>query len=158
MLFREANPADIPALAKIRAADWGTEEYWTARIVAYLNCQLQPQEALPGRVAFVCERNQGIVGLIAGHLTRRFGCQGELQWLSVRGEFRRQGIASQLLQRLAGWFLAHGAQRICVDVAPDNQAAREFYAGQGARDLKPNWMVWDNIGRSRVVAPAIERP
>jgi hypothetical protein len=33
------------------------------------------------RVAFVCVEPKRIVGLITGHLTRRFGCHGELEWI-----------------------------------------------------------------------------
>jgi len=103
-----------------------------------------------------------IVGLIAGHLTRRFGCDGELEWISVRPEYRGLGVASQLLCRLAEWFLAQdlgsmlgptlperglGARRICVDVEPTNRIARRFYARHGAVDLKPHWMVWEDIGK-----------
>lgn|SRR5579862_7661645 len=116
----------------------------------------------PSHATDACVGNDRIVGLIAGHLTRRFGCDGELEWISVRPEFRELGIASQLLRRLAEWFLAQdvgsmlgtalperglGARRICVDVEPTNRIARRFYARHGAIDLKPHWMVWEDIGK-----------
>jgi hypothetical protein len=28
---------------------------------------------------------------------------------------------------------------------PTNEAARRFYSRNGAVDLKPSWMVWDDI-------------
>ena len=146
LLYRQARHSDIPAMAQIRAGDWGTEEYWKERILQYLTNQLHPREALLPRAAYVCIERERVIGLIAGHLTRRFSCDGELEWISVTPECRSRGIASQLLRLLADWFVAHEARRVCVDVEPFNNAARRFYAGQGAEDLKPHWMVWKDIG------------
>jgi ribosomal protein S18 acetylase RimI-like enzyme len=145
VLYRQARHSDIPMMAEIRAADWGTEEYWSERILQYLTHKLHPRDALRPRVSFVCVEHQRVVGLIAGHLTRRFGCDGELEWISVRLECRSRGIASELLCRLAQWFVAHHAQRVCVDVEPSNQGARRLYARHGAEDLKSHWMVWNDI-------------
>jgi len=135
-------------MAAIRAADWGTEEFWKVRILRYLRQEQHPRQALRPRVAFVCLEDNCVVGFIAGHLTRRFGCGGELQWISIRPQFRGRGIASELLHRLAEWFLKHDALRVCVDVEPSNQIARRFYARHGAEDLKPHWMVWNDIRRA----------
>ena len=145
MLYRRARRSDIPAMAQIRAGDWGTKEYWGERILQYLSHRQDPREALRPRVSFVCVDRGAVVGLIAGHLTRRFGCHGELEWLSIRPECQGLGVASELFCRLAKWFVAHRAKRICVDVEPSNQAARQFYARHGAADLKPHWMVWEDI-------------
>ena len=145
MRCRKSQDSDIPAMAEIRAADWGTEEYWRERIRNYLTQQLHPREALRPRVAFVCVDGKRVAGLIAGHLTRRFGCAGELEWISVRPEYRGRGVAAQLLRRLATWFATHDALYVCVDVEPTNEIARKFYARHGAKNLKPHWMVWDDI-------------
>ena len=145
MPYRKARHSDIPTMAEIRAADWGTEEYWRKRIFQYLTHKLHPRDALRPRASFVCVQHRRIVGLIAGHLTHRYGCEGELEWISVRPECRGRGIASELLCRLAKWFVAHHAHRVCVDVEPSNQAARQLYARRGAEDLKPHWMVWKDI-------------
>jgi ribosomal protein S18 acetylase RimI-like enzyme len=149
-VLRIATPTDIPAMAEIRAGDWGTEDYWRKRIEQYLDCNLHPREALQERVAFVCLQGERMVGLVAGHRTRRFGCHGELQWISVLPEFRRQGAASKLFRLMADWFVEHDARRICVDVEPSNETARRFYKRNGADDLKPSWMVWKDIGQSRL--------
>jgi ribosomal protein S18 acetylase RimI-like enzyme len=143
--YRRARRSDIPAMAEIRAGDWGTKEYWRQRILQYLTHELYPREALRPRVSFVCIEHKRIVGLIAGHLTRRFGCGGELEWISIRPQYRGRGIASELLRRLAEWFVAHDAQCVCVDVEPSNQVAQRFYARHGAENLKPHWMVWKDI-------------
>jgi hypothetical protein len=42
-----------------------------------------PQQALPARAAFVAMDGTKLVGFVAGHRTRRLGCDGELQWVNV---------------------------------------------------------------------------
>ena len=83
------------------------------------------------------------MGLIAGHLTRRFGCAGEIEWIDVVPELRRKGIASHLIHLLAEWFVQQGALRICVD--PGNSEARAFYSKLAAQPLNAHWMFWPDI-------------
>jgi GNAT superfamily N-acetyltransferase len=143
--IREATVADVPALAAIRARTWGTEEDWRQRITGYLQRTLHPQHALPERVIFMAIVDSAPAGLVAGHLTQRFDCNGELQWIDVVPEHQRRGIAAQLLRRQAEWFVSHNSTRVCVDVQPDNVIARCFYTRQGAVPLNPHWMVWKDI-------------
>ena len=147
LTYRLARDGDIPAMADIRSADWGTPDFWQPRIRGYLACELHPRHAREPRAAFVAVSREQVAGLIGGHLTRRFGCDGELQWISIKPEYRNRGVATHLLHRLAEWFQAHNALRICVDVEPGNQAARAFYAKHGAANLKPHWMQWNDISR-----------
>jgi len=144
--YRQARRSDIPAIARVRAAEWGSEEYWISRITAYLNRTSHPQHALAPRVAYIAASGHQVVGLVAGHLTTRHGCRGELEWIDVHAEHRRKGIAEGLLRKLAAWFVAHQAHKICVDVQPTNAAARAFYAKHGAIELNPHWMVWNRMG------------
>jgi ribosomal protein S18 acetylase RimI-like enzyme len=144
-IYREADESDIPAMARIRAAEWETEGYWRNRIAAYLACELHPQHALKPRVSYVCCEDDLLVGFIAGHLTTRHACQGELEWINVIGERRGGGAASGLVRMLAEWFVAQKALRICVDVQPSNAVARRFYGRYGAEDLNPHWLVWNDI-------------
>jgi GNAT superfamily N-acetyltransferase len=109
----------------------------------YLAGEHHPQQALLPRVMWMAAERESPVGYAAGHLTRRFGCDGELQWIYVVPEHRRSQIASTLLRLVAEWFLEHGARRICVDVGDD--AARPFYRRHGAVDLNRHWMVWNDI-------------
>ena len=145
VLFREAAKTDIPAMAQIRAASWGDGEYWEKRMLGYMECEIHPQKALKPRVVFVASEKEAVVGLIAGHLTRRYECDGELEWIDVVAERRGSGIATGLLERLAEWFVAQKALRICVDVQPKNTVARRFYRKHGAAELNPHWMVWNDI-------------
>ena len=140
--YREATEADLPVIARI-LADWQTEEYWNMRVSGYYHHELHPQKALLPRVMYVAVHSGSIVGFIAGHLTERFGCNGELQWINVLPGFRKKGIATALLRLLAKWFVEQNALFVCVD--PGNEQARKFYAGSGAGNLNEHWMAWKDF-------------
>ncbi|HEX3682444.1 MAG TPA: GNAT family N-acetyltransferase [Bryobacteraceae bacterium] len=145
VLYRQADRFDIPGMAQIRAANWGQEEYWRNRIARYMDCELHPQQALMPRVIYVAIEGNSLVGFVAGHLTRRYGCDGELEWINVVPASRGSGVASKLLALIAGWFAEQNASGICVNVDPGNQAARRFYTRHGAENLNEHWLVWNNI-------------
>ncbi|MDE3155760.1 MAG: GNAT family N-acetyltransferase [Acidobacteriota bacterium] len=69
----------------------------------YLQGRHHPQQALAPRVAYVAVREGAVIGYIAGHLTRRHGCKGEVQYLYVTPAHRRIGVAAALLRQLAEW-------------------------------------------------------
>jgi GNAT superfamily N-acetyltransferase len=145
MLYRQADKSDVPTMARIRAAEWETEEYWKRRISGYMDRESHPQQALLPRVIYVALDGDSVVGLVAGHLTRRHACDGELEWIDVVAGHRRSGVASELLRLLAQWFVGQKAIRVCVDVDPANTVARRFYARHGAESLNPHWLVWNDI-------------
>ena len=130
-------------MAFIRAQRWGTEAFWQNRISGYLSGDHSPQQALAPRAAFVAVDAGQIAGFIAGHLTHRYQCDGELEWIDTIEQHRRQGIASALLRALAQWFEQQNALRVCVD--PGNPIARAFYRYHGAEPLNQHWMVWNDI-------------
>lgn len=140
--YRQALQTDVPAMASVRANEWATEEYWVQRISGYIQGKIHPRDALPPRMLYVAVEGQEIVGFIAGHLTERFNCEGELQWINVRSDYRGKSIASELLSLLAAWFVGNNAFSVCVD--PDDDA-RSFYAKHGATHLNEHWMLWNDI-------------
>jgi GNAT superfamily N-acetyltransferase len=111
-------------MAAIRAREWQTREFWAASIESYLAGTSSPQQALPDRAVWVAIEENSLVGFVAGHLTTRFGCQGELQWINVLAEHRGKGIAGGLMNSMLDWFRSRNAFRICVDVEPENSVAR----------------------------------
>jgi ribosomal protein S18 acetylase RimI-like enzyme len=121
------------------------EEFERNRITRYLAREHNPHEALLPRVIYVAVAGNAPAGFIAGHLTRRYACDGELQWIHVISEHRGTGVASGLLRMLAAWFAEQKAARICVDVDPDNARARRFYTRHGAVTLNKHWLVWSDI-------------
>lgn len=137
--YARAHPSDIPSLVRMR----GEEDPPDARMLAYLLGEHHPQQALGPRAMWMALDGESPVGYIAGHLTRRFGCDGELQYLYVLPSHRRRRVAAGLLAPLATWFVDQGARRVCVDVG--SEGARRFYESQGARDLTPHFMVWEDV-------------
>jgi GNAT superfamily N-acetyltransferase len=146
--YRPAAAADVSALASIRAQEWESEEYWQRRIDGYLSGELSPRYSLAARALIVAADHGEIVGFVAGHRTTRFACRGELEWIDVAKERRRQGIASRLLDLIGEWFVEQQAFPVCIDVNPKNLAARKLYAKHGARPLNQHWMIWEKIERS----------
>ncbi len=143
--YRYADKFDVAAIAKLRAATWGTEDYWVPRISGYMAGTHNPQKALKPRVVYIATEDRNFAGFIAGHLTQRYECEGELEWIDVDSDYKRNGVASQLLCLLAGWFVTQKASRVCVNAAPDNTAAVNFYKKHGAKNLNEYWLVWEDI-------------
>jgi len=144
LTIRPAEGTDIAAMAAIRTQEWGTEAYWVDRISGYMNGQSSPQQALPERTVYVAIEEGKLVGLVAGHRTRRLGCDAELEWVNVVPEKRGQGIADKLMAQMGAWFVEQDAGPVCVNVAPENATARKLYARWGAHELNKFWMVWDD--------------
>lgn len=142
MYYREAKLNDNVGIAKLLSTP-ETEDFWINRVTRYFNKEHHPQQALLPRVIFIANDGQTLVGVIAGHLTKRFGCQGELQWINVTDQYRRKRIASELLIRLAKWFVSQNALSICVDVG--SEVGRSFYLKHGAQQLNEHWMIWKDI-------------
>ena len=115
-----------------------------ARMAAYFAGDHHPQQALAPRVGYVALDDDRVVGYIAGHLTRRHDCQGEVQYLYVAPAYRRLGVASALLELLADWFTRQGARRVCVNVNLESPAAAPFYRSHGAEPLSKFWYVWEH--------------
>jgi GNAT superfamily N-acetyltransferase len=141
--YREATTQDIPSLAKIRGTGLEAEANWSNRISSYMSGHQNPQQALRPRIIYVAVADEIIIGFIAGHLTRRFDCEGELQWINIIRNYRGHGIASEMVKLLARWFINQKSYKICVD--PGNDLARQFYKKNGATNLDDHWMFWSDI-------------
>jgi GNAT superfamily N-acetyltransferase len=141
--YRKADLSDVAIVAGLpRPGEAGGAS--ADRMARYLAGVHHPQEALPSRAMWIAAQGETPIGYIAGHLTRRFACDGELQWIYVVPQHRRTGVASTLLRLLADWFVEQEARRVCVDVGDDS--ARPFYWRHGAVGLNRHWMVWEDIG------------
>lgn len=143
ILYREATNSDIPLLAKIRGHNKETIEFWNNHISGYMAYTHNPKQAFKSRIIYIASVNEIIIGFIAGHLTHRYNCEGELEWINVIEEYRRCGIASELVKILADWFVKQKVYKICVD--PGNDVARDFYEKNGAEKLNAHWMFWKDI-------------
>ena len=141
--LRPVELKDIPAIAALRALEWQTEDSWIERIGLYLSGEHSPRQALAPRAAFVAMEGDRLVGFAAGHLTRRLGCEGELQWINVAPERRGLGIGDTLMAKMGSWFVEQQVRRICVNVTAENSSARKLYARCGAQILDDHWMIWE---------------
>lgn len=143
IIYKIAAEEDIEKIAAIRARYSATVEYWTERITNYYKGYLNPQKALAERVIYIATDNNDIIAFVAGHLSTRYDCQGELQWIDTIESYRSKGIATALLKLLGKWFIEHKAYKICVD--PGNPIARKFCKRNGADNLNEHWMFWNDI-------------
>jgi len=146
--IRAEESATSPAWRALRVKTWGTEPYWRARIRGYLNGEYSPQQAQAERVTFVALDGDGVVGLVAGHRTKRFGCDGELEWIDVAKEYRGRGIAEGLMTAMIRRFVEQGALRVCVNVSPENIQACRLYPRYVAVPVNLHGMIWKDVGRS----------
>src|SRR5262245_53256130 len=122
--YRLADVSDVPRMAGLpQPGEAGGDS--AERMARYLAGEHHPQHALLPRAMWIAIDASSPVGYAAGHLSRRYGCDGELQWIYVVRDRRRGRVASTLLRFVAEWFVQHEARRICVDVGDDS--ARPFY-------------------------------
>lgn len=143
--YRQAQGSDVPHMARIWGIEKGEGGTSEERMIAYFEGRLHPQKALLPRVIYVAEEANAMIGYIAGHLTQRYDCDGELEWIYVVPERRRGGIASGLMPHLAAWFRQQNAASVCVNVAGWTTVAIHFYAKHGAAPMKPGWMLWTDF-------------
>jgi GNAT superfamily N-acetyltransferase len=148
VICRAAVIGDVAGMAECRMTDPSVHAA-DPRMTAYFNGEHHPQLALMPRAGFVAFAQDRMIGYIVGHLTKRHGCAGEVQYLFVAPAWRKQGTASTLLRLLAKWFQENDAAKVCVCVDAGSPAAMPFYRSQGARPLAPHprhWAVWEDIG------------
>lgn len=87
----------------------------------------------------VASSDNGIAGtVIAGW----DGWRGHLHHLTVRPEFRRQGVARALVEEAEARLAAKGAKRVSVLAERDNQEANTFY--ESLHDLGYKLDTWMN--------------
>ena len=155
MQYRLARETDIPAMARIRAEGWGTREYWERRIAGYMSGDVHPHESLPQRVAYVAvdeSQDDSMAGLVAGHLTHRLECDGELEWINVAQEHRTAGVGFQLMVMMARWFDWMNARRILRQRRTDEHGGQEFLRRHGGPDARRQL---DGVGRHSHGAPGL---
>src|SRR5580704_4409843 len=74
LVIREAAELDLPAMAELRETSGWKGGASAERMRLYLRGEHHPQFAEGPRAAFLAKDGERLVGFIAGHLTKRFGC------------------------------------------------------------------------------------
>jgi GNAT superfamily N-acetyltransferase len=152
--LRPATSADVPAMDQCRSSDSSAGPA-DPRMAAYFDGEHHPQQALLPRAGYIAMTGDEVIGYIAGHRTKRNGCDGEVQYLFVAPGYRRRGIGTALLRLLADWFGEQGVGKVCVGIANDSPPeAKPFVEAVGAVPLKNYWYTWEDV---RVV-PRGSRP
>jgi ribosomal protein S18 acetylase RimI-like enzyme len=103
----------------------------------------------PGFVAFDGTEMVGFLTYV-----ERFDEAAEITWMAVRGDRRREGIGSRLMERLATDLRSRGRSALCVltvspsdpgEEPPDGyQSTRAFYRKSGFILLRDLPGIWDS--------------
>jgi ribosomal-protein-alanine N-acetyltransferase len=119
-LLRDATAADLDPLVALDAQIFESLAWSRASMAAEL--------AGRDRIVVVAEDEEGICGYA---VTIRLGDTTDLQRIAVSPGRRRTGVGSLLLQTVVDRCRVLGVHSLMLEVAADNEAALEFYAGHG---------------------------
>ena len=122
MTTRLATVVDVAAIAALETGIFGTD--------AWSRAQIADELVAPTHTVVVAERGDAAVG---------YGClsvagdAADLLRIAVAADFRRSGIASEILAALH--VAAKGVERILLEVASSNVGAQAFYAVHGYTEI-----------------------
>ena len=121
-LVRPAEASDVEAVAGLEA-ECLAGDAWSAALV---------REGITGGLPTVSYLVAVEDGSVVGHVvTSAAGDVAELQRIAVAAAHRRRGIGEQLLSAAVAKASLTPADRMLLEVRPDNRAALSFYAAQG---------------------------
>ena len=118
--LRPVAPADAADLASLHATCFA--DAWPAGAILDVL-------AMPGAFGFLVVPGGSPPAAFA--LARVNTDEAELLTIAVEAAWRRHGLARALLETVAGECARRGAERLFLEVAEDNAAARALYAGAG---------------------------
>lgn len=124
MLIREATPADIPNIVML-AEQAETAAHWSAREYDALFA-----EGTPKRLALVADPFGGMA-IVAFAMVLCATEDWEIENVVVQPEWRRRGIASELLRELLARARQASAAAVLLEVRESNIAAQQLYARLG---------------------------
>jgi ribosomal-protein-alanine acetyltransferase len=130
--YREATALDIPVLVSLDR-EYFANTAWPAE-------QFRGEIGKSTRFFLVAEKNQVIIAY-AGAFLPNAGGEGDIMTIAVKPEFRRLGIAKELIARLESWAKARGAIAMMLEVDVTNSDAISLYANLGyeALNIRKNY-------------------
>ena len=149
---------DVAALAELQAAcfshdpsgAWGadylgkllTQRAFEAWLIAPLKASDAPENPRP--VGFLLMQHAGDVGDIAS--------------IGILDAWRRRGLGEHLVVVAAAAARATGADRLLLEVAEDNDAARRFYESLGFDCVRVRRGYYERADGQRINALVLQRP
>ncbi|MBU6263222.1 MAG: ribosomal protein S18-alanine N-acetyltransferase [Actinomycetales bacterium] len=124
--YREATLLDIPILVSMDRA-YFPHTAWPAE-------QFRAEIGKATRMFLVVESNAQIIAY-AGAFLPNAGGEGDIMTIAVAPEFRRKGIAKELIARLESWAKARGAIAMMLEVDVSNIEAIKLYQNLGYESL-----------------------
>lgn len=124
--YREASVLDIPVLVSLDRqcfpdTAWPTEQF-------------RAEIGKPTRFFLIGESDEEIIAY-AGAFLPSAGGEGDIMTIAVAPEFRRKGIAKELISRLESWAKARGAIAMMLEVDVTNGEAISLYVSLGYETL-----------------------
>lgn len=119
VIIRMMEEGDLEEAAKLEAMCF--LEPWSLKL-------LKDSFQGPWDTLFVAEKQDELCGYMA---LRILAGEGELQRIAVYPEYRRQGIASKLMEKMDIFFRANGVGDATLEVRAGNQAALNLYKSYG---------------------------
>lgn len=119
LVLQPLGPLDLAVAAAVHAGCF--ESAWNEAAMAEIL-------AMPGSFGALALVGDQPVGLV---IALAVGTEAEILTLAVLPKFRRRGMAGRLLAWVADRLSAAGCQRLLLEVAEDNAAARALYGKLG---------------------------
>ena len=124
--YREASVLDIPVLVSLDRkyfphTAWPTEQF-------------RAEIGKPTRYFLIGESSEEIIAY-AGAFLPNAGGEGDIMTIAVAPEYRRKGIAKELIARLESWAKARGAIAMMLEVDVSNKEAVALYTSLGYESL-----------------------
>lgn len=130
--YREATALDIPVLVSLDRECFPTTA-WPAE-------QFRGEIGKSTRYFLIVESDAQVIAY-AGAFLPNAGGEGDIMTIAVKSEFRRQGIAKELITRLESWAKARGAIAMMLEVDVNNAEAIALYSklGYEALNIRKNY-------------------
>jgi GNAT superfamily N-acetyltransferase len=135
--IRSANTADVPELTRLSA------QLGYIAPEKLILASLEDLQAASDHEIFVAELGSSrLIGFVHVFLSRRLFIDlfAELGGLIVDDQARNSGIGRRLLEEAENWSLKKGAPEMRVRSNALREGAREFYLGQGYREIKKQFV------------------